>query len=38
MGLALKTEINPVPLAAQAAVYAWWRWGITDGHHGEKVI
>ena len=38
MGLALKTEINPVPLAAQAAVYAWWRWGITDGPHGEKVI
>jgi hypothetical protein len=38
LGLAHKTEINPVPLAAQPAVYAWWRWGITDGPHGEKVI
>lgn len=38
MGLALKTEIVPVPLAAQPTVYAWWKYGITDGPHGEKVI
>ncbi len=38
LGLALKTEINPVPLAAQPAVYAWWRWGVTDGPHGQRSI
>ncbi len=38
MGVALKTEINPVPLAAQPALYAWWRWGITDGPHGQRSI
>ncbi len=38
LGLALKTEVLPVPLATQAATHAWWKWGITDGPHGERVI
>ncbi len=37
-GVALKTEIFPVPLATQAPTHFWWSWGITDGPHGERVI
>ena len=38
MGVALKTEINPVPVAAQSALYAWWKYGVTDGANGERVV
>lgn len=38
LGLALKTSLTPVPLAAQAATYAWWKFGVSEGAHGQKVI
>ena len=40
LGIALKTDIVPVPLAApsKAQTYAWWKWGIQDGEHGQRAI
>jgi hypothetical protein len=40
LGLALKTEVLPVPLAApeQSPTHAWWKFGIQDGPHGERAI
>jgi hypothetical protein len=38
LGVALKTEIVPVALAAQPTVYAWWKFGVQDGANGERAI
>jgi hypothetical protein len=40
LGVALRTEILPVPLAApdQAPVHAWWKFGVQDGPNGQRAI
>lgn len=38
LGVALKTEIQPVPLATQSPVYAWWKFGVQDGANGERAV
>jgi hypothetical protein len=38
LGLALKTEVTPVPLATQSAVHAWWKFGVQDGDNGQRAV
>ncbi len=38
LGLALKTEVLPVPIATQSTVYAWWKFGVQDGANGERAV
>lgn len=38
LGVALKTEVLPVPLAAQAPAHAWWKFGVQDGVNGQRAI
>lgn len=40
LGVALKTEVRPVPLAApdQAPTHAWWKFGVQDGANGQRAI
>lgn len=38
LGVALKTEIIPVPLATQAATHAWWKFGVQGGENGQRAV
>ena len=40
LGIALKPEVQPVPLNAtsQSPTDAWWKWGIQDGTNGQRAI
>ncbi len=40
LGIALKTEVFPASLGAssQSTTHGWWKWGISDGANGQRVI
>jgi regulation of enolase protein 1 (concanavalin A-like superfamily) len=38
LGVAIKTEINPVPLATQSANPFWWKIAVDQGPYGQKAI
>jgi hypothetical protein len=38
LGIALTTEVFPARVPAESSTDPWWKWGISDGPHGQRVL